>query len=163
MIKIGRASLHVKYVNVLSVTLLVCLFASASTPPSNLIDLDLAKFYDLLLTLDLEVSSSSGIFGKCSHSHEDSDLPVPSVHGCNLSGGTPLLFLAFVLLLLHEVIVMVITLVIGFRKYLNLRTPLIRTLYRDGTIFFVLIFLVSLANIVNLAAGVPEYLDLFTT
>lgn len=86
----------------------------------------------------------------------------------------------------QPIVVMVITLIIGFRKYRNHHTPLIRTLYRDGTLFFVLLFrkgfpiiqqlgmndayfcsllvfqsVVSLANIVNLAAGVVSKICVF--
>ena len=88
----------------------------------------------------------------------DGPAPVPTINGCYLTdSGTPILFLAFLILLFHEIsgfplapteilfsnvlqVVMVITLVIGYKKYRNHRTPLIRTLYRDGTIYFVLIF-----------------------
>ncbi|KAJ2927727.1 hypothetical protein H1R20_g9366, partial [Candolleomyces eurysporus] len=87
--------------------------------------------------------------------------PPPSWdYGCQ-SAQTPgygrLAFLGFILLLIHEIIVMAITLHAGWTKYRDQqRTPLIRILYRDGTIYFILTSLISLASIINSVTNSQE-------
>ncbi|KAJ2913971.1 hypothetical protein MD484_g6451, partial [Candolleomyces efflorescens] len=89
-------------------------------------------------------------------------LPPPGYNGCFLlhtPGFGHLLFITFIIILLHEIILMVITLYIGWSKYRGQhRTPLIWILYRDGTLFFVL----TAANIINILANSQGEVGLFT-
>lgn len=89
--------------------------------------------------------------------------PLPTVMGCYPTEGSKILFADFVLLMLNETAIMILTLWIGIKRYRHSRNPLIVTLYRDGIFYFIYLFLISAANIVVLVVGPPELIDLVDT
>ncbi|KAF8974258.1 hypothetical protein BDZ97DRAFT_1647266 [Flammula alnicola] len=84
--------------------------------------------------------------------------PLPSVAGCYQTAGSDIIFINFVLLLYHEAVLMVLTVWVGIKRYRHSSNPLITTLYRDGILYFVWLFIISAANIFVLAAGPVSYL-----
>jgi hypothetical protein len=84
--------------------------------------------------------------------------PFPAIYGCNLSGGSPIVFFDFVLLMLLETgqlrslpesyfssmtrtkVIVVMTTYRVYRKFRHSTDPTIVTLYRDGIFFFICLF-----------------------
>jgi len=89
--------------------------------------------------------------------------PLPTVVGCHPTQGSDILFADFVLLMIHETTVMILTLWVGVRRLRHSRSRLVTTLYKDGIFYFISLFLISAGNIVVLVAGPPEYVDLLNT
>ncbi|KAJ7133777.1 hypothetical protein C8R46DRAFT_650889 [Mycena filopes] len=89
--------------------------------------------------------------------------PLPTVVGCQLVDGSLILVVAFILVLLNETILMICTLWVGVKRFRHSNNRLITTLYRDGISYFVLLFLISAANLAVLIWGPLELVDLFNT
>jgi hypothetical protein len=89
--------------------------------------------------------------------------PFPWLTGCFLVGGSPIIFFNFVFLILFETVIVVMTSYKGYKTFLGSRDPLIATLYRDGILFFIFLFLISLTNVLILSLGPNEYQNLITT
>ncbi|KAF9464917.1 hypothetical protein BDZ94DRAFT_1320782 [Collybia nuda] len=89
--------------------------------------------------------------------------PLPIIRGCYPVSGSNILFADFVLLMLYESTVMVLTIWIGVKRYLHSRNRLVMTLYRDGVSYFIYIFMISCSYIIVLLACPPEYVDLLNT
>ncbi|KAJ7638140.1 hypothetical protein B0H17DRAFT_1339435 [Mycena rosella] len=89
--------------------------------------------------------------------------PLPTVVGCQLVDGSLILVVAFILVLLNETILMVCTLWVGVKRFRHTSNPLIKTLYRDGISYFVLLFLISAGNLAVLIWGPLELVDLLNT
>ncbi|TFK23974.1 hypothetical protein FA15DRAFT_669939 [Coprinopsis marcescibilis] len=82
-------------------------------------------------------------------------LPVPpKIEGVNLN---VVLSAMFILILVDEIIIMIMSLAIGLMKYRSLKSPLIKIFYRDGTFYFVMLAGISLGNILFNLVGAPEY------
>ncbi|KAJ7704878.1 hypothetical protein B0H17DRAFT_1193371 [Mycena rosella] len=86
-----------------------------------------------------------------------------AIPGCNQTGGSFILIGAcFILVLLNETALMSYTLWLGFKTYRHSRNPLIVTLYRDGVMYFMFLFMGSTANFAILIAGEASFFDLPT-
>lgn len=90
-------------------------------------------------------------------------LPSPEIPGCLLKQGSDIVFVNFVILLIWEFLVVVLTAYRGIKSLRGSRAPLVQTLYRDGIFFFVCLLVLSTANIVVLIVAPLEYLDLLDT
>jgi len=89
--------------------------------------------------------------------------PLQTVAGCHLVDGSIILVVCFILVLLNETVLMVCTLWVGVKRFRHSYNPLIKTLYRDGISYFVLLFLISAGNLAVLIWGPIELVDLFNT
>lgn len=89
--------------------------------------------------------------------------PLPTIKGCYPTAGSIILFGDFVLLILFETVVLVLTIRIGVKRFRHSRNPLITTLYRDGIFNYIYLFFISAGNIIVLVAGPPEMIDLLNT
>ncbi|KAH6893942.1 hypothetical protein BKA70DRAFT_795244 [Coprinopsis sp. MPI-PUGE-AT-0042] len=79
-------------------------------------------------------------------------LPLPT--GCSVTGGKYLFAgIGFVLLALNEFILMVFVLGVGFHRYRNSNSTLVKTLYRDGIFYYVFLFLISMGQVIVILAG----------
>ncbi|THG96962.1 hypothetical protein EW026_g4969 [Hermanssonia centrifuga] len=58
--------------------------------------------------------------------------PFPEVSGCNMIFGSNVLFISFTTLLLLDAVIIILTLVKGIRQMRITKSPLLKTLYRDG-------------------------------
>ncbi|KAJ7301165.1 hypothetical protein DFH08DRAFT_1090329 [Mycena albidolilacea] len=89
--------------------------------------------------------------------------PLAIVAGCHLVDGSIILVVAFILALWNETVLMICTLWVGVKRFRHSNNPLIKTLYRDGISYFVLLFLISAGNLAVLIWGPVELVDLFST
>jgi len=83
--------------------------------------------------------------------------------GCYAIVDSKVAFGNFALLMLHEALIMTLTLWIGIKKYRHSRSILITNLYRNGILYLIGILLISAGNIVVILAGPPEFRRLFNT
>jgi len=88
--------------------------------------------------------------------------PVPGLPGCYLADGSTIIFFDFLMLLLFELVIIILT---SWRCLKSYRSSALvaRTLYRDSIVFFLVLFGLSLGNLLVLAAAPPEYLDVLNT
>ncbi|KAF6758685.1 hypothetical protein DFP72DRAFT_845039 [Ephemerocybe angulata] len=82
--------------------------------------------------------------------------PFPDLVPCHpVKGNSHMLSVVFILLLVSELVILVITFWIFFTKYKSSNSPLLTTFSRDGLSYFVLLSVVSTGNIIcNLVAPV---------
>ncbi|KAJ7733411.1 hypothetical protein DFH07DRAFT_780632 [Mycena maculata] len=89
--------------------------------------------------------------------------PLSVIVGCHLVDGSIILVVAFICALFNETVLMICTLWVGVKRFRHSHNPLIKTLYRDGISYFVLLFLISAGNLAVLIWGPIELVDLFNT
>ncbi|KAJ8085514.1 hypothetical protein PM082_004332 [Marasmius tenuissimus] len=75
--------------------------------------------------------------------------PLPQFRGCFVSGGNDMVYLCWVLLMVYNTGALIMIVIPGFSAYrIGGKSKLVKAVYRDGVIYYILIFLVSLINIV---------------
>jgi hypothetical protein len=73
--------------------------------------------------------------------------PTPDVLGCTLaSAGTELIF-GYMIIMLSETAIAVLTAIKAYRDLRRSRVPWILKLYRDGLLFYVYLLMISIANV----------------
>ncbi|KAH6919292.1 hypothetical protein BKA70DRAFT_1417268 [Coprinopsis sp. MPI-PUGE-AT-0042] len=88
--------------------------------------------------------------------------PLPNHISCfQLSGDRFKLALMYSFVLIHQFAVMMLSLYFGVASFRHSKSPLLLILYRDGTLYFATLSLISIANIAVITAGPPEYQNLF--
>ncbi|EPQ55595.1 hypothetical protein GLOTRDRAFT_128818 [Gloeophyllum trabeum ATCC 11539] len=90
-------------------------------------------------------------------------LQSPLLPGCFMTSGSSIVFVNFVILVIWELLIVSMTVYRGIHDLRVSRTPLIRTLYRDGILFFFALLLLSVGNIIVFIIVPPEYIDLLDT
>ncbi|KAJ7248152.1 hypothetical protein B0H12DRAFT_727403 [Mycena haematopus] len=77
--------------------------------------------------------------------------PSPDIAGCNLTGGDAVFAgIPFIIVLLLDTTIMAYTLWIGLKNYRHSRNPLILALYRDGVSYYLVLCVISAANVATL-------------
>ncbi|OJA16606.1 hypothetical protein AZE42_09260 [Rhizopogon vesiculosus] len=71
--------------------------------------------------------------------------------------------LPYGVLLLYELVLMALTIFKRYRKYQNLHSSAVKALYRDGVLYMICITLMSIANVVVIAALPMAYSELLNT
>ncbi|TFK25903.1 hypothetical protein FA15DRAFT_703347 [Coprinopsis marcescibilis] len=82
----------------------------------------------------------------------------PAISCGQLSTEGWLVGILYVIILLTEVVMMIMSLIIGYRKYRRSRSRLVTILYRDGTVYFIAVAVSSATNIIISLAGHPQYI-----
>ncbi|KAJ6518199.1 hypothetical protein C8R47DRAFT_1232260 [Mycena vitilis] len=77
--------------------------------------------------------------------------------GCELAKASPIILLAYVMLMVLETTIFVLTVIKAYRDLRRTRQPWIRQFYRDGILFYVYLLAMSLANLVVPIISPPEY------
>ncbi|KAL4244104.1 hypothetical protein ABKN59_010731 [Abortiporus biennis] len=74
----------------------------------------------------------------------------PLLRGCFVSGGSKLVYVDFIILIIFETVVLSLTLYIGFKNYReNLyNSSLVTSLFRDGILYYLYLFLFSIVNVI---------------
>ncbi|KAG7089134.1 hypothetical protein E1B28_010842 [Marasmius oreades] len=90
--------------------------------------------------------------------------PFTKFRGCFISGGSNILYVCWVLLMIYDAGTLVMILIPGvgaFRR--GGRSELVRTVYRDGVIYYALIFLMSTLNVIIVLTLPPDLVYLLST
>ncbi|TFK20125.1 hypothetical protein FA15DRAFT_708368 [Coprinopsis marcescibilis] len=90
--------------------------------------------------------------------------PFPTLIACYMShSNRRYLSVMYGVVLVHQITVMFLSLWFGLRNFRHSRNPLLLILYRDGTLYFIILSAVSIANVAVVIAGPFEYQTLFLT
>jgi len=76
--------------------------------------------------------------------------PLKEFTGCFISSASPILFGSYALLMAFETIIFTMTLVKAWRSHKNVQSTLLRTLYRDGLLFYFYLMAISILNVLVL-------------
>ncbi|KAG7089065.1 hypothetical protein E1B28_010775 [Marasmius oreades] len=91
-------------------------------------------------------------------------LPYPQFRGCFISGGSHVIYLCWVLLMIYDIGTLVMILVPGFKAYRRGgRSELVKTVYRDGVVYYGLIFSVSMLNVIVALTLPPDLVHLLSS
>ncbi|KAG7089115.1 hypothetical protein E1B28_010824 [Marasmius oreades] len=91
-------------------------------------------------------------------------LPFPDIRGCFIAGGSNVFLFFWVLMMVYDTGTLVMMLISGVVAYrMGGRSQLIETIYRDGVIYYVLIFLISMLNVVVVLILPSDLLLLLTS
>jgi len=82
--------------------------------------------------------------------------PTPLIGSCYLLERSVIVFFDFLLLLVFELAVVILTVSSCYRDF-HSGTPLLRVIYRDSVAFFLILFALSLSTILVLALAPPPY------
>jgi len=69
-------------------------------------------------------------------------------HGCHLVHASPVILAAYLLLVLSETILVVLTTIKAYKHFRHSQAGWVRQLYKDGILFYFYILAISLANII---------------
>ncbi|GJE98669.1 hypothetical protein PsYK624_149040 [Phanerochaete sordida] len=86
--------------------------------------------------------------------------PLAAIPGCNLVNASDIAFGSFFSVLLIEAVVVALTVYKGVQDVRRSSSTLVRTLYRDGVLYFVCLLAMSLGNVLVILAAPVEYFDL---
>ncbi|KAF6758728.1 hypothetical protein DFP72DRAFT_888061 [Ephemerocybe angulata] len=83
--------------------------------------------------------------------------PLPAIISCfPIKSNNKLLSIVFILLLVSELVILIMTFWLCFAKHQSTKSPLVATFYKDGLFYFLLLSAVSTGNIIcNLVAPLP--------
>jgi len=76
--------------------------------------------------------------------------PLPGFTGCFISSASPVLFGSYVLLMAFETVIFGMTLYKACRSHKKTQSTLLRTLYRDGLLFYFYLLAISVLNVLIL-------------
>uniref|UniRef100_A0A0W0G8Z7 DUF6533 domain-containing protein n=1 Tax=Moniliophthora roreri TaxID=221103 RepID=A0A0W0G8Z7_MONRR len=75
-------------------------------------------------------------------------LPVENFRGCILLSANNLMYRSWVMMMVFDTVTLILTLIPGISAYrVGGRSKILITIYRDGAIYYMLIFLVSVVNV----------------
>ncbi|KAF9255471.1 hypothetical protein L218DRAFT_336282 [Marasmius fiardii PR-910] len=90
--------------------------------------------------------------------------PIPHFRGCFISGGSIILYLCWVLWMVYDTGTLIMMLIPGISAYRKGgRSELIKTVYRDGVIYYAFVFLVSTINVVSVLRLSSDLVQLLTS
>ncbi|KAJ8689065.1 hypothetical protein PTI98_013129 [Pleurotus ostreatus] len=87
----------------------------------------------------------------------------PSEGGCNLEHASVIIFVAYVLLVISETIIVTLTLIKAFQHLRHTRSSWVVQLYRDGFLFYLYLLGFAVANVIVPVAGPPELANWLAT
>ncbi|KAG7089126.1 hypothetical protein E1B28_010834 [Marasmius oreades] len=91
-------------------------------------------------------------------------LPLPNFRGCFIAGGSHILYLCWVLMMVYDTGTLVMILIPGVAAYRRGgRSELVRTVYQDGVIYYAFIFLVSVINVIVILTLPPDLVHLLSS
>ncbi|KAJ8461878.1 hypothetical protein ONZ45_g18137 [Pleurotus djamor] len=88
----------------------------------------------------------------------------PQLSGCYPDPGNNAVFIGYLMLMAFEAVVMVLLLIKGVQDFRQVTlSGFLYTFYQDGIMYYALLLLISISNVVVLLSGPPEYANLLTT
>ncbi|THH05143.1 hypothetical protein EW146_g9984 [Bondarzewia mesenterica] len=90
-------------------------------------------------------------------------MPSPDLPGCRLGKASRIIYAAYVLLMLSETMIVTLTGVRAVQHLRATRSPTVVTLYRDGVLFYVYLFIITLLNVIVPAVAPLEFTNWLAT
>ncbi|EJD35186.1 hypothetical protein AURDEDRAFT_175764 [Auricularia subglabra TFB-10046 SS5] len=87
----------------------------------------------------------------------------PTLKGCAIKSSTRRIAIGWILVTVFELVIVILTVIKGVEHFRtgHAQSSLIRSLYRDGIIYFVYLFVLSLGNLLCIYIAPSEYVVLF--
>ncbi|KAF9445297.1 hypothetical protein P691DRAFT_710554 [Macrolepiota fuliginosa MF-IS2] len=73
--------------------------------------------------------------------------PYPDRPGCKLGYASPIILIAYILLVVSETTVAVLTGIQGYRSLRHSSSPWVKQMYKDGLLFYLYLLVISVANV----------------
>uniref|UniRef100_A0A0W0FE00 DUF6533 domain-containing protein n=1 Tax=Moniliophthora roreri TaxID=221103 RepID=A0A0W0FE00_MONRR len=90
--------------------------------------------------------------------------PLPHFRGCFISGGSHILYMCWVLMMIYDTGTLIMIIIPGIRAYrLGGSSELLNAVYRDGVIYYAFIFLVSVINVIVIVTLPPDLVHLLSS
>jgi len=90
-----------------------------------------------------------------------SPYPNPATPGCLLTAGSPVIAVSFIIVILFETFVLILTLIKGVQHYrVAGNRGFVAVLYRDGILFYIYLFIISLVNLIVIVTAPRELADI---
>ncbi|KAK7682860.1 hypothetical protein QCA50_014246 [Cerrena zonata] len=90
-----------------------------------------------------------------------SPYPSPATPGCLLTAGNPIIAASFVIVILFETLVLTLTLIKGVQHYrIASGRGFVSVLYRDGVVFYIYLFGISVVNLIVIVAAPRDLANL---
>ncbi|KAJ2929193.1 hypothetical protein H1R20_g7901, partial [Candolleomyces eurysporus] len=178
ILELVHAQQAVKYITVASIALVACRWSFIAAAVLGMVGATISEailFYRVyalagrtpgsraflfLLFFSVNVVKFSAL-GKFIVSVQYAPSPIPAFIGCfPVKADNVMLSIVAALILGNELIILLITFWVGFRKYAGLRSPLISIFYRDGVAYFFCIAAISAGNIICILVAPPAYMYL---
>ncbi|KAI5122261.1 hypothetical protein M0805_007125 [Coniferiporia weirii] len=114
-----------------------------------LVTLGLAVFVPAIVAVQIEVSSYAY--------RADST-------GCTKTkASSPIIFVAFLLLIICETTIVILTLIVVRRDHRRTRSPLVQQMYKDGLLYYIYLISFSIVNLLIAVAAPPDFANWLTT
>jgi hypothetical protein len=112
--------------------------------------------YGLLLLFSVAFGIDCWIMALFMSSRTFAPSPLPIWPGCFPSSNSSVGIYDYVTVIIYECVILFLTLISGYKRFRHSATPLLTILYRDGVLFFSLLFALSLGNVLTLVIGTPK-------
>ncbi|KAF9500219.1 hypothetical protein BDN71DRAFT_1502307 [Pleurotus eryngii] len=91
------------------------------------------------------------------------DTIAPGLIGCLPGRGTNIVFIGYLVLMAYEVLVMILLLLKGVQHFRHVSTNFLYAFYQDGIVYYGVLLLISVLNVIVLLTGPRENANLLTT
>jgi hypothetical protein len=112
--------------------------------------------YGLVLLFSTAFAIDCWIMALFMSSRTFAPAPLPIWPGCFPSSNSSVGIYDYVTVIIYESVILFLTLYSGYKRFRHSATPLLVILYRDGVLFFSLLFALSLGNVLTLVIGTPK-------
>ncbi|KAG9219426.1 hypothetical protein CCMSSC00406_0005320 [Pleurotus cornucopiae] len=91
------------------------------------------------------------------------DTIAPGLIGCLPGRGTNIVFIGYLVLMTYEALVMILLLLKGVQHFRHVSTRFLYAFYQDGIVYYGVLLLISVLNVIVLLTGPRENANLLTT
>ncbi|KAF4600577.1 hypothetical protein EYR38_005215 [Pleurotus pulmonarius] len=91
------------------------------------------------------------------------DTIAPGLIGCLPGRGTNIVFIGYLVLMAYEALVMILLLLKGVQHFRHVSTRFLYAFYQDGIVYYGVLLLISVLNVIVLLTGPRENANLLTT
>ncbi|KAJ8088358.1 hypothetical protein PM082_022431 [Marasmius tenuissimus] len=104
------------------------------------------------------------LFNTFLNSTQFANPPLPHFRGCFISGGSHILYLCWVLMMVYDSGTLIMILIPGIAAFrLGGSSELVKAVYRDGVMYYVYLFLVSMVNVIIILTLPPDLVHLLSS
>ncbi|TFK35850.1 hypothetical protein BDQ12DRAFT_265848 [Crucibulum laeve] len=89
-------------------------------------------------------------------------IPILRIHGCNLRKASSIIVVSFLLVLVLETIIVVLTIIKAYQHLRRSNSSWVMQLYRDGILFYIYMLVVTLLNVIVPIKAIPNFKTLFS-
>ncbi|KAF8835815.1 hypothetical protein BDN67DRAFT_974891 [Paxillus ammoniavirescens] len=88
--------------------------------------------------------------------------PLPIISGCYKTGGSSVNFATYVVIMVADAVTTILTVYRAYRHFRHTPNALVQNITRDGVLYCVSVFSMSIANVLIMLLVPPQYTDIIT-